>query len=111
MSAVDGRATWLLMGPGGQSFQLEHRPRYTADDLETLKYAVVHGMGMCLLPDYLCRRDMREGRLVEPLEGWGPPPNIMHAVFPSRRGMAPAVRRFLDYLGENATSEGLYCPQ
>jgi hypothetical protein len=27
------------------------------------------------------------------------------AVFPSRRGMVPAVRRFLDFLGENVVGE------
>jgi hypothetical protein len=28
-------------------------------------------------------------------------------VFPSRRGMVPAVRRFLDFLGENVCGERL----
>jgi hypothetical protein len=28
-------------------------------------------------------------------------------VFPSRRGLVPAVRRFLDFLGEQVTEEGL----
>jgi hypothetical protein len=27
------------------------------------------------------------------------------AVFPSRRGMVPAVRRFLDFLGDNILGE------
>jgi hypothetical protein len=33
-------------------------------------------------------------------------------VFPSRRGLVPAVRRFLDFLGEHVTEEGLgnLCP-
>ena len=53
---------------------------------------------------------MREGALVEVLEGWRPRPGIVHAVFPSRRGMVPAVRRFLDFLGENVRAEGPDCP-
>ena len=29
-----------------------------------------------------------------------PPVGSVHAVFPSRRGLSPAVRHFLDFLGE-----------
>ncbi|HSV46391.1 MAG TPA: LysR family transcriptional regulator [Ramlibacter sp.] len=112
MSAADGRASWRLLGPGGREHDLQHRPCYTADDLLTLKYAVVQGAGMCVLPDYMCRRELEDGRLEQVLPGWAPRVGVMHAVFPSRRGMVPAVRRFLDFLGEHVTSEGLVanCP-
>ena len=30
---------------------------------------------------------------------------VVHAVFPSRRGLVPAVRRFLDFLGEHLKGE------
>jgi len=55
---------------------------------------------MCWLPDYLCADEVRAGRLVHLLPEWAPPPGIVHAVFPSRRGLLPAVRCFLDFLGE-----------
>ena len=110
MSAVDGRATWQLVGPGGALHTLTHQPRYVADDLLTLKMAVVRGAGICALPDYMCREEVIDRRLVEVLPGWAPRPGVLHAVFPSRRGMAPAVRRFLDFLGERATIEGPAAP-
>lgn len=110
MSAADGRATWLLLGPGGREHAFEHRPCYTADDLLTLKYAVMKGAGMTVLPDYMCRRELQQGRLQQALPGWAPRTGVIHAVFPSRRGLVPAVRRFLDFLGEHVTGEGLTCP-
>lgn len=110
MSAVDGRATWKLVGPEGQLHEYEHRPRYTADDLMTLKYAVMAGVGVGMLPDYLVRSEFRQGALVPVLPGWGPPQATMLAVFPSRRGLMPAVRAFLDFLGEEVTQEGIDCP-
>jgi len=112
MSAADGRASWQLRGPQGQAFELQHRPLYTADDLLTLWHAALAGSGMTLLPDYMCHRELQRGELQQVLPGWAPPPAVVHAVFPSRRGMVPAVRRFLDYLGEHATVEGLgkTCP-
>jgi DNA-binding transcriptional LysR family regulator len=105
MSAADGRASWHLLGPRGASYDLEHRPVYTADDLLTLKYAVVHGTGMCVLPDYLCAEELRRGELAAVLPGWEPRTAMVLAVYPSRRGMVPAVRRLLDFLGENMIGE------
>ncbi|MEJ6023050.1 LysR substrate-binding domain-containing protein [Ramlibacter sp. PS4R-6] len=110
MSAVDGRAIWYLRGPGDREFALHIKPVLTADDLLTLKYAALQGSGMTVMPDYMMRRELREGTLVDLLPEWRPRPGIMHAVFPSRRGMVPAVRRFLDFLGENVTAEGQDCP-
>lgn len=106
MSATEGRAVWRLIGPDQREHALEHRPVYTADDLLSLKWAVLQGTGMCVLPDYMCAADVAEGRLELVLPGWEPRPWIMHAVFPSRRGLVPAVRRFLDFLGEEVTQEG-----
>jgi DNA-binding transcriptional LysR family regulator len=114
MSAADGRASWLLLGPGGRQHELQHRPCYTADDLLTLKFAVLQGTGMSVLPDYMCALEIQQGLLEQVLPGWAPHAGVMHAVFPSRRGLVPAVRRFLDFLGEHATREGMglepHCP-
>ena len=107
MSSADGRATSHLHGPRRAEFELEHGPVYTADDLLSLKFAVLHGTGMCVLPDYLCSEELRRGELVPVLPGWAPPVAMVLAVFPSRRGMVPAVRRLLDFLGENVVDERL----
>jgi DNA-binding transcriptional LysR family regulator len=110
MSAADGRASWQLRGPHNREFTLQHKPCVTADDLLTLRYFALDGTGISILPDYMCHRDIREGKLEEVLPGWAPPPSVIHAVFPSRRGLVPAIRRFLDFLGENVTGEGIGCP-
>ncbi|HSV79104.1 MAG TPA: LysR family transcriptional regulator [Ramlibacter sp.] len=104
-AAADGRSSWRLIGPRGEEHELTHRPVYTADDLFTLKFAVLQGIGICGLPDYMCAEELRAGTLVTVLPGWAPPPAHVLAVFPSRRGMVPAVRRFLDFLGENMVGE------
>lgn len=98
MSAVDGRAAWELEGPDGRPLSVAHRPRYVADDLLTLKFAVLAGIGAGILPDYLCRQELADGRLRKVLPDWCLPRPIVHAVFASRRGLLPAVRSFLDFL-------------
>ena len=100
MSTTDGRASIPLTDPDGKETVLQHTPRYVADDLLTLHVAALAGTGMCWLPSYMCEDDLRQGRLVRLLPDWQPPRGIVHAVFPSRRGLTPAVRRFLDFLGE-----------
>ncbi|HWI79767.1 MAG TPA: LysR substrate-binding domain-containing protein [Ramlibacter sp.] len=111
MSAADGRASWNLAGPQGRDYEFVHRPAYTANDMLTLKVATLQGAGVCVLPDYMCDEELADGRLVLVLPGWGPKPSFVHAVFPSRRGMAPAVRRFLDFLGKHVSGERLVnCP-
>ncbi|MBU1361683.1 MAG: LysR family transcriptional regulator [Gammaproteobacteria bacterium] len=101
MSVHEGRAQWKLIGPGGAVEQHSHEPRYVADDLLTLKYAVVMGIGAAVLPDYMCRAEIARGDLVEVLPDWRPPPAISHAMFPARRALVPAVRRLIDFLAEN----------
>lgn len=101
MSASDGNASIRLTNLDGRQASLQYTPRYVADDLLTLKLAALAGTGMCWLPDYLCEDELRDGRLVQLLPGWSPPVGVVHAVFPSRRGLTPAVRSFLDFLGEH----------
>ena len=107
MSAADGKAIWVLQGPAGVTHTLVHQPRYCADDLATLRFAVLGGIGMCFMPDYMCEEDLRAGRMVDVLSGWSPTPGIFHAVYPTRRGMVPAVRAFLDFLGQSICAEGV----
>lgn len=107
MSAVDGKASWVLQGPSGATHTLVHQPRFCADDLATLHFAILGGIGMCFMPEYMCEDDLRSGRMVEVLPGWSPTPGIFHAVYPTRRGMVPAVRAFLDFLGRSITAEGV----
>lgn len=106
MSARDGKSRWNLQGPDGRIHVHLHQPRVALDDLATLKTLVLQGIGMCFMPDYLCRHEIAHGQLEEVLPGWAPQPGLFHAVFPTRRGMLPAVRCFLDYLGEHLQQPG-----
>lgn len=101
MSAADARGGLPLRGPQGRDFVFQHKPRYTADDLLTLRFAIAAGVGAGMLPDYMCQDEIRRGMLVEPLPGWRPPSGIVHAMYPPRRALVPAVRQLLDFLAEH----------
>ena len=101
MASSDGTTSWKLFGPDGATHRHDHVPRYVADDLLTLRFAVLQGIGASMLPDYMCRDDVKAGRLVEVLPGWGPAAGIAHAMYPPRRALVPAVRQLIEFLAEN----------
>ncbi|CAN5728979.1 LysR family transcriptional regulator [soil metagenome] len=110
MSSADGRASWTLHGPDGATWVHAHEPRYVVDDLLTLKFAVVQGVGASVLPDYMCRAEVKSGTLVEVLPGWGPPPGITHAMYPPRRALVPAVRLLIDFFAEHLNGDEPHAP-
>ena len=69
------------------------------EDMVALRLAALRGVGVVRLPTIVVKADLLEGRLVDVLPGWAPQPGIIHAVFPSRRGLLPSVRTLLDFLG------------
>lgn len=92
--------TTLSLCNGDQTQELRLPVRYVVDDFQCLEQACLAGMGVCAIPDYLCHSHIAQGHLRVILSPWRPAPSIVHAVFPSRRGMVPAVRALLDHLGE-----------
>jgi DNA-binding transcriptional LysR family regulator len=92
------RYVWNLFDKSGQAFVLEHRPRMATDDFSSLRTAAIHGVGITMLPMEFVDDDLRTGRLQRLLPDLASKSGLVHAVFPSRRGMVPAVRQLLDAL-------------
>ncbi|WP_176096463.1 LysR substrate-binding domain-containing protein [Burkholderia cepacia] len=92
---------WQLVGPNGEHAQLRHHPRFVTDDMHALRDAAIHGVGIVQLPCMVVEDDLRDGTLVDVLPGWAPKGGVVHAVFPSRRGLLPRVRLLIDFLAEH----------
>lgn len=90
--------SWQLIGPNGQAAKIHHRPRLVTDDMVALRKAANAGVGVVQLPTIFLLDELRDGTLVRPLPEWAPRRHIIHAVYPSRRGLLPAVRALLDHL-------------
>ena len=89
---------WHLMGPDDAQATIQHQPRFVTGDLFALRTAAAAGVGVVQLPTMLIEHEFSSGQLVRLLPDWAPRPEIVHAVFASRRGLLPSVRALIEYL-------------
>ncbi len=91
---------WVFRLPDGRETMHLPQPRFTSNNLLAMREAVLAGAGLAQIPLEACRDALREGALVELLPELAPPVSTVYAVYPSRRGLAFAVRTLIDFLEE-----------
>jgi len=91
-------ATLHLIGPNGNVAAPAIQPRLQSDNIAVLKAAALAGLGIASLPLYSCKRELELGELSVILPQWRPRDGRLAVLFPTRRGMMPAVRAFVDFL-------------
>lgn len=99
LGTLRGEYTWALHGPHGAQSVVVHTPRLVTTDMTALRSAALAGVGIVQLPQLMVGEQIRQGRLVAVLPEWRPRREIIHAVYPSRRGLLPSVRALLDHMG------------
>jgi DNA-binding transcriptional LysR family regulator len=62
-------------------------------------------VGLSMLPNIMCRNDVRTNRLVRVLTEWESPPMHATALILSRKGIPNKTRVFLDFLGGSLAEE------
>lgn len=92
------RHAWELVDGSGKPSLVSFDPRYVADDMYALRQAAEDGVGIVQLADYIVSARIAAGALEAILPAWTLPSGVIHAVFPSRRGLSPAIRSFIDFL-------------
>lgn len=100
MSEDESRQRWELHGPDDVTVRVDIQPRLMGHDFPLLMESAKRGLGIALLPETVCGEPIHSGQLEPVLPDWSLPQGICHAVFPSRRGLLPSVRVFIDFLAE-----------
>jgi LysR family transcriptional regulator, regulator for bpeEF and oprC len=75
-------------------------PRLRVNSGSEVLDAVLAGIGMGQLPDFIARPYEDAGELIRVLAPWRPPSVEVYAVYPSNRYLTPKVRRFVDLMCE-----------
>jgi DNA-binding transcriptional LysR family regulator len=96
----EGEQNWELYDSACAKTTVPVRPRLVSGEFRVLIDAAVQGTGIAWVPEQSCIEELGDGRLRVVLPEWGLPQGILHIVYPSRRGMLPAVRALVEFLAE-----------
>jgi len=59
---------------------------------------VLEGLGLAIIPDYMCEHEVVNGELVQVLPNLGMPDVDVYALYPKHRLNLPKVKVFLDFI-------------
>lgn len=93
---------WTLESNGKRA-EVHVTPRLTLNDPEVLRGAALAGVGIALLPEFVCAQDIRAKRLRHVLPEWGSAAMPVHAVYPTARLLSPAAAAFIELVRERFT--------
>jgi DNA-binding transcriptional LysR family regulator len=85
----------------GHKTNVEMQARATCGEFAVLFEAAKRGVGIAMLPEFVCAPAITRGELEVVLPAWSMPQGTMHFVYPSRRGQLPGVRAFVEFLAEH----------
>ena len=79
---------------------LKLRTAMTCNNMEALRGAVMSGLGIGYMPDFLARDALDSGALVTVLDAYRIAPGQFSIVWPSSRQLSPKLRVFVDFVCE-----------
>src|SRR5579863_4022911 len=92
----------LQLTRGAQRAEVPLTPKLAVDDPAVLHAATAAGLGVGLLPEFLCRQGLATGRLKAVLPEWTvPPAEALYALYPTSLESDPRVQQFVDFLAAN----------
>lgn len=100
---VSGQPEFRLhLTRGAQRAEVPLVPKLAVDDPAVLHAATAAGLGVGLLPEFLCRQGLATGRLKAVLPEWSvPPADALYALYPAGLESDPRVQQFVDFLAAN----------
>lgn len=100
MNPINNDFKLSLISAQGDEFTLNHKPRLLVDDFAILKQSLIDGLGIAVLPEYICRAEVSTGRLVKIIPHWGMAEVDVYALYPRNRAKIPKVKAFLNFIVE-----------
>ncbi|MDB6091479.1 MAG: hypothetical protein JWN85_4263 [Gammaproteobacteria bacterium] len=100
--ATDSAEFRLRLERGSQRAEVPLAPKLAINDPAVLHAATAAGLGIGLLPEFLCRQGLATGRLKWVLPEWIlPPAAALYALYPVSLEADSRVQRFVDFLAAN----------
>lgn len=96
----EGINQFLFKHMNGQQVTINFQPLLETNELLMLKKAALAHLGITMLPQEICYEEIMSQQLVQILPEWSLPSAGLYIIYPSRRGLIPAVRYFIDFMAE-----------
>ena len=87
---------WSLVDGEGRNQRHVHNPVVASDEITTIAELCRRALGVALLPEVVVKSALDEGRMRRILPQYRSDSVTLYMVFPTRRGMLPSVRLFID---------------
>ncbi|APR79173.1 Transcriptional regulator, LysR family protein [Minicystis rosea] len=84
----------------GQTQSVVVRARMRVNALEGLRAAIVAGLGIGIVTEWVLGSELADGRVEEVLADWSLPPVVLWAVLPGGRRASPAAKAFVAFVEE-----------
>jgi DNA-binding transcriptional LysR family regulator len=99
---ADSPEVRIELAHGRQRAEVRLRPKLAVNDPAVLHASAAAGLGIGLLPEFLCRQGLATGRLQRVLEDWSVPPIAsLYAIYPRALAADARVERFVEFLAAN----------
>lgn len=88
----------LLLESGEKQHEFIIKPKMLVDDFVILKQMAIEGLGVAIIPSYMCQQELANGKLVQILPTWGMPDVDVYSLYPKHRLNIPKVKAFMDFI-------------
>ncbi len=96
-SGTTSKNKWTVLSNKGKA-EVKIAPHFQSNHLEIIKNMVVAGMGVSVLPEFLCAEEMASGTMVHILKEWRTEARPLQLVTPPQKNTPPKIKKLQDFL-------------
>ena len=96
---------WRFTGPNARRVNIRVRGNFLADNAEVMREAVLSGIGVAVMPNWMFYKETAAGLVTTVLRDFALERLPVHLVYPSRRLVSAKVRAVSDFLADEFQTE------
>jgi DNA-binding transcriptional LysR family regulator len=100
---------WRFTGPNARRVNIRVRGNFLADNAEAMREAVLSGIGVAVMPNWMFYAETAAGLVTTVLHDYALDRLPLHLIYPSRRLVSAKVRAVSDFLVDEFQTEPALC--
>lgn len=99
-----GAESWRLVS-SQETIDVKISGSLLVNDLQVVRTLVSEGLGVALLPNYFCKKEVSEGKLIRLLPKWKASQVPVHFIYPGQKFATPKLTQFIKLCSEQIASK------